>query len=167
MRVNSNQNQDVTVLGIGNVAFWNTAFGAKQGAAVTIANTTLSGDALILAATGTLSGNAYPDFIRVAVSTTSATVATTTNAGVSATTVGTFTPAGGFANGDIITAVVDGTNAVAAPTVYVWRTRAGVDLFLGAAQITPNPLWQNGGRIGLTGVPNNGRVDDFAGGNAP
>jgi hypothetical protein len=155
----------------GGRAFWNTAFtsSAKQAAAFQIVNTTITNDGLILAATGTTVANVYPNFIRVQISGGAATVATTTNFGVSFTTAGSVSLPGGatFANGDTVTAVLDGTTAVAAPTVYVWRTTsANVTTFLGAVQIPASSAWQNGGRIGIQ-EPNGARVDNFAGGIVP
>jgi hypothetical protein len=163
IHVNTNQAFDPT---LGGTAFWNpAAFAAKEVAAFTIANTTLTNDTLLLDATGSPVLSVYPNFIRVQYTGGAVTVATTTNGGITATTVGTFT--GTFVNGDTITAEIDGTNAVAAPTVYIWRTTAtNVTTLVGAAQITPNALWQGGGRIGMQ-LPAGARVDDFAGGTAP
>jgi hypothetical protein len=82
------------------------------------------------------------------------------------TTIGTLTGTT-FVNGDTITAVLDGTNVNAAPTVYVWRTTAAnVTTFVGAVQISPNSLWQGGGLIGVR-LPSGARVDNFAGGTVP
>uniref|UniRef100_UPI003559F7EE hypothetical protein n=1 Tax=Piscinibacter sp. TaxID=1903157 RepID=UPI003559F7EE len=106
-----------------------------------------------------------PNFIRVRYNGGSVIVSTTTNFGINYTDVGTLT--GTFANTDTITAVLDGTNAVAAPTVYVWRTTAAnVTTFVGAVQIASNALWQGGGQIGIQMVTG-ARVDNFAGGTAP
>ena len=152
----------------GGAANWtgSPAFTAKQGAAFTIADTTITGDALILDATGTVALGLSTNSIRVRLNGTSVVVETTTNLGVAYTTAGTLTTTA-FANGDTLTAVVDGTNAVAAPTVYVWRTTAAsVTTFVGAVQITPNALWQGGGLIGMQ-TPNGSRVDNFAGGIVP
>jgi hypothetical protein len=166
IQVNANQALDPTLPG---TAFWNaTAFGAKEGAAFTIAGTTFNNDALLLAATGTPLASVYPNSVRVLYNGTTVTVATTTNFGITYTTAGTLTVAA-LANGDTLTAVLDGTGVVAAPSVYVWRTRAGVDTFLGEVQITPNALWSGGGRIGIQ-MPANAtqaRIDDFAGGTTP
>jgi hypothetical protein len=165
IQVNANQAFDPLTAG---TAFWNLAsFGARQAAAFTIANTTLNNDALILAATGTPVLSTYPNFIRVLYNNTNntVTVATTTNGGLTYTTVGSF--AGTFANGDKITAMLDGTNAVAAPTVYVWRTTsANVTTFVGSVQITSSPTWTAGGRIGVQ-MPAGARIDNFSGGTTP
>lgn len=156
--------------GLGGIAFWTTpAFGAKEGAAFTIANATLTNDALILAASGTPLASVYPNYVRVLISGGTATVATTTNAGLAYTAAGSVAlPAGAtFANGDTVTAVIDGSTAVAAPTVYIWRTTsANLTTYLGSVQITPNALWQAGGRVGVQ-LPAGARVDNFAGATVP
>jgi hypothetical protein len=158
IQVNTNQASDPTVAG---TAFWNpAAFAAKEGGAFTIANATLNNDALILAATGTPVLSVYPNFIRVLYNGGTVTVATTTSGGLAYTAAGTIS--GAFANGNTLTAVLDGTNAVAAPTVYLFNGTT----FVGAVQITPNALWQGGGRIGMQ-MPVGGRVDNFAGGIVP
>jgi hypothetical protein len=160
--INNNQALDPLVAGS---AFWNAAtFGAKQAAAFTIAGTTLNNDALLLAATGTPNGgNVLPNFVRVLYNGGAVTVATTVNNGANYTTAGTIT--GTFANGNTITAVLDGSNAVTAPTVYVFNGST----FVGAVQIAPDALWQSGGKIGIQ-MPvslTQARIDNFAGGTLP
>jgi hypothetical protein len=147
------------------------AFGAKQGAAVTISNATLVGDALLLDASGTPAGSIYPNNIRVSLtSTTEATVATTTN-GLIYTTAGTVTAPSAWLSGDVLTAEVDGIVPadVAAPTVYIWRTRSGVTTFIGAVQIpAPNAAFSNTpGRIGIQMPTGGSRVDNFSGATVP
>jgi hypothetical protein len=163
IRVDTNQAFDVSSSSPG-AAVWNAAFAGKQGAAFTIVNTTVNNDALILAATGPFVSTPT-NFVRVSYNAGTVSVATTTNAGFSYTTIGTL--ASPFSSGDTITAVIDGTAAVAAPTVYVWRTTAAnVTTFVGAAQIPPSVLWQSGGQVGMQ-LPNGARVDNFAGGIVP
>jgi len=82
----------------------NTSFTARQGAAFTIASTTLNNEALILDATGPVPVGVSTNFIRVLYNGGRVTVATTTNVGVSYTTAGTLTGTT-FANGDTITVV--------------------------------------------------------------
>jgi hypothetical protein len=169
IRVNSNQAFCTGILCLlGANAYWSpAAFGAKQGVAVQIANTPVTNKALILAATGTPVLSVYPNSIRVQVSGSTATVATTTNGGLTYTTAGSVTGPSAFANGDTVTAVLDGTNAVAAPTVYVWRTTtANVTTFVGAVQLPVNSLWQSGGQIGVQ-MLSGARADNFAGGTVP
>jgi hypothetical protein len=162
--LNTNQASDPLIAGD---AFWNgtagsgPVYGAKQYAGLTLANTTVNNEAVILAATGTLNAlSQYPNFIRVRYNGGTVTVETTTNAGGAFTTAGTIT--GTFANGNVLTAVLDGTNAVAAPTVYVFNGAT----FVGSVQITPSANWSGGGRIGIA-MPAGGRVDDFTGGTTP
>jgi hypothetical protein len=142
-----------------------------------LANTTLTNDALMLDVSGTpniLTG-VPTNFIRVRITgTTTANVETTINNGGAYTVIGTVTlPAGTFlggaTTGDTLTAVVDGTNAVAVPTVYIWRTTAApgnVTTFLGAVQIGTGGPWTSGGQIGIQ-LPAGARVDNFAGGIVP
>jgi hypothetical protein len=67
-----------------------------------------------------------------------------------------------LANGDVLTAMVDG-NGVA----IVWKTTGATTTFLGSAQLPNNALWTTGGgRIGMHLLAG-ARVDNFAGGNAP
>jgi hypothetical protein len=163
IRVNTNQAFCTGLLcAVSANAYWSPAtFGAKQGAAFTISNTPFAGDSLVLAGSGALTLGVYTNYIRVRVTGASAlAIETTTNLGVNFTSAATF--AGTFASGSTITAVLDGTNAVAAPTVYVWNGTT----FVGAVQIQPDALWQGGGRIGMQ-IPNSTRVDNFAGGTVP
>jgi hypothetical protein len=157
---------------LGGQATWNNAFGAKQAAAFAIASNTRVNDALELDATGNVTLGVSANFVRVQLTnTTTITVATTTTSGLTYTTAGTLTGFTAVNSGQTLTALLDGTNAVAAPTVYVWRTdAANVTTFLGAVQIAPNALWQGGGKIGMQ-LPFNAttpaRVDNFAGGTVP
>jgi Abnormal spindle-like microcephaly-assoc'd, ASPM-SPD-2-Hydin/Bacterial cadherin-like domain len=168
IRVNENQalcNAPLLCATVAN-AYWNASFGVKQGAAFTITNTTLNNDSVILSATGSLTLGAYADHIRVLYN-GGVTVATTTNGGLGYTTAGSV--AGSLANGDIITALLDGSNTVngsATPTVSIWRTRAGTDTFIGTVSIPSDTLWQSGGRIGMQ-LPSGAAVDNYAGGNVP
>lgn len=161
LRVNTNQATSASVIG---TAFWNgTVFGAKQGAAFTVANTTITGDSLILKANGTLTLlNAYPNYIRVRISASNQVIVdTTANAGLSFQTRGTLT--GSFANGDRLTALVDATG-----NVQVWKTTAAnVTTYLGSASTSAAGAWTLGtGRIGMQ-MLNGARVDNFAGGTVP
>jgi hypothetical protein len=81
-------------------------------------------------------------------------VASTTTAGVLFTTLATL-PAT-FANGDTLTAAVNGSG-----NVFVWKTSGSVTTYLGA---TPAAAGFTGtGRIGML-MPNGGAIDNFAGG---
>jgi hypothetical protein len=176
-----------TIAGLANAngagtAYWNAIdpisgvgviFGSKEAAAYTFSDTTTNGDSLILDATGVPSAaNIYPNFVKVAVSGTRIVAVTTTrlnSAGASVTstpvTLSLPNTAPVFANGDTITAVIDGTTAMGAPTVFVWRTSStAVTTPLGAVQVPVNQLWQLGGQIGMQ-LPAGARVDNFAGGN--
>jgi hypothetical protein len=161
-----------TVCGLaggGNATWKPTAFGAKEAAAFTLSNTTIANNGLMLAETGSTAAltDLYTNFIRVSVNGTTATISTTTNNGGAYTTIGSVTAPTAFANGDTITAQVDGTTDYSAPTVLVWRTTsANVTTFLGAIQITPNATWQGGGLIGIQ-MPGGARIDNFAGGTTP
>jgi hypothetical protein len=150
-----------------NVAFWSTAYGVKQAASFQIgtAGSTFTNDALILGANGTVIGGLWTNFLKVTFSGNTATVASTTNFGSSYTTVGTLTvPGGPFQSGDTVTVMLDGSTAVASPTIYLWRTTsANVTSNVVALQMAPNALWQNGGQVGMQ-LPNGARVDNFAAG---
>ena len=161
IRLNNNQ-------AFGNsagVALWNnptTGYGAKQGAAFTIANATLAGDSLILKASGG-TATAPLNYVRVRLTATTVVVETTIDSG------GTFPNAGilnnansTFQNGDVLTAQVDATGLLS-----VWRTRAATTVYAGSVQLPNNALWTTGaGRIGIR-LPANARVDDFSGGTLP
>jgi len=139
-------------------AYWSpTSFGPNEAVAFTLSNTTVTNDALVLDATGTVTFGAYANFIRVAVNGSTVTVSTTTNSGATFTTSGTITAPSAFANGDTLTAQSEGT------TVNIWRTRAGVTTFLGAVN---GVAISGGGRIGMQLQPGS-RVDNFAGGTTP
>jgi uncharacterized repeat protein (TIGR01451 family) len=153
IRVNANQ---AFALLLGQ-AIWNTpvaGFGATQGAAFTVANATINGDALVLKASGG-TANVPASFIRVRYSTGSGgqvIVETTTTGGGSYTNRGTLAAA--LANGDTLTAVanVDGS-------VDVWKNAA----YLGRSSTSP---FTGTGRIGIQ-LPTNARVDNFSGGTLP
>ncbi len=155
--IRTNNNQALaSVLG---QAIWNgpsSAYGTAQGAAFTIANTTLNGDALILKASG--GSTTLPStYIRVRYSSGSGgqvIVETTTNTGGSYTNRGTFSAS--FASGNTLSAV-----ALADGTVNVFKTAGAVTTLVGTAT---GALGANTGRIGLQ-MPTNARVDDFRGGN--
>jgi hypothetical protein len=145
-------------------AYWTSAFGSKQSAAFTIASTTASGDSVALAGSNyiALTGS-ETNFVRVRWNGTAVDVQTTTNAALTYTTAATLT--GTFANGDTITALLDGTTAPA--TVWVWKTTSGnVTTSLGSAQLPNATTWTGGGVIGMQ-LPTGARVDNFAGGNVP
>ena len=66
-------------------AYWDvpgTGFAAKQGAAFTLANTTVNGDSLILKASGTVTVGVAQSFIRVRTTGTQVIVETTANFGL-------------------------------------------------------------------------------------
>ena len=145
-----------TTTGVANANFpgnavWNApagGFGPKQGAAFTISNTTVNGDALILKASG--GSAAVPTtFIRVRLTATQVVVETTANGGFTSTNLATFASA--FANGNTLTAVAnaDGSVDVWSGTTYVGRSATS--------------SFTGGGRIGIQ-MPTNARVDNFAGG---
>lgn len=166
IRVNSNQ-AFCTNTGLaaalclaGANAYWSPAsFGAQQAAALTFANTTVNGTALLLKAGGTFSAGAYGSAIRVryAAAAPSQVIVETTSNGATFTTQATF-PAS-FVSGDTLTAMVD-----AGGTAYVWKTTAtNVTSALGNVTIAGAT---GGGRVGIF-LPPGGRVDNFAGGNVP
>jgi uncharacterized repeat protein (TIGR01451 family) len=144
-------------------AYWNvtpTGFGAKQGAALTIANTTLNGDSLILKATGTVTLGVAQNFIRVNYTGAgNVVVSTTTNFGVGTTSSVTLNNANStFANGDTMTALVDATGALT-----VWKNTT----LVGTVTLPNVALWTTGGgRIGID-LQAGARVDNFAGGTVP
>ena len=166
IRVNSNQafciNSGLAAVlcAAGANAYWNAAsFGAQQAAALTFANTTLNGTALLLKAGGTYNGlGYYTSAIRVRYNASPAQVVVeTTSNGTTFTTQATF--AASFISGDTLTALVD-----AGGTAYLWKTTAAnVTTALGNVSI---PGATGGGRIGLF-MPPGGRVDNFAGGTVP
>jgi hypothetical protein len=165
IQVNSNQAY-CSIIGcvLTGAAYWNgpnNALGASQAAALTIANTTVVGDSLVLKASGG-AANAPNNFIQVQYSgTNTITASYTTNGVLSLTTAGTMTGTA-FANGDTLTAMVDNTG-----TVWVWRTRAGVDTLVGSVVVPANALWTSGGgRVGIR-LSDNARIDNFAAGTVP
>jgi hypothetical protein len=168
LQVNTNQ---ANAPGLAGQAYWNTTtFGAKQAAAITLSSTNLNTDGVLLGVTGgaaTLPQN----WVRVQYNSgaSTVTVAYTTNFGGSFTTAATLTGTS-FANGDTITAELDGT--LTTPTVYVWKTTsANVTTLVGQAALTGTTAFAGGGRIGfqLPGLASgvSARADNFAGGNVP
>ncbi|MCX6043674.1 MAG: hypothetical protein NT075_01070, partial [Chloroflexi bacterium] len=158
--VNTNQaSSSGALLGLPATAYWNgpsNVFGATQGAAFTFANTPVNGASLILKASGTAVAGVLPNFIRVRYNAGQVIVETTTNLGISYTSLGSF--AATFANGDTLTAVAN-TNG----SVDVWKTTAAnVTGYLGHSATSS---FTSTGRIGLQ-LPNGTRVDNFKGGNS-
>ena len=155
IRVNTNQALCAATICLpGGQAIWNNptgGFGVRQGAALTVANSTVNGDALILKATG---GNANlpASFIRVRATATQVIVETTTN-GVTFTNRASFPVA--LVNGSLFTAVAnpDGSVDVWQNADYLGRSTA-VGAFTG-------PGW-----IGLQ-LRSGARVDNFSGGTLP
>jgi uncharacterized repeat protein (TIGR01451 family) len=162
IRVNTNQAFCSNVGGVlapcvlGGAAYWNapvTGFGARQAAAMTFANTTVNGDAIVLKASGG-TANVPASFARVRATGTQVIVETTTNSGV------TYTPQGtpialALVSADRLTAMVDATGAV-----YVWKNGT----FAGTVTLPNLPAWTTGtGRIGIQ-LPSGARIDSFAGG---
>jgi hypothetical protein len=157
IRVNTNQASDIVA---GSNAYWNvpgTGFGAKQGAAFAISNSTLNGDGLILKASGTVTLGVAQNFIRVRATGTQVLVETTTNTGLSFTTQGTFTAA--FASGDTLTAVANADGSV-----DVWKTTGPTTTYVGSSPATA--VFTGTGRIGIQ-MPNGSRIEDFAGATVP
>ncbi len=141
-------------------AYWNvptSGFGAKQGAAFTIANTTLNGDSLILKASGTVTLGVAQNFIRVRTTGTQVIVETTVNTGGSFTSQGTF--AATFANGNTLTAVANADGSV-----DVWRTAGATTTYIGRS--TAASAFAGTGRIGVQ-LPTGARIDNFSGGTLP
>jgi uncharacterized repeat protein (TIGR01451 family) len=163
--VNTNQASSAGgLLGLPATAYWNvptTGFGAKQGAAFTFVNATVNNASLILKASGTTVLGVTPNFIRVQYQTAAGgqvVVQTTTNLGVTFTTVGTFV--GSFVNGDTLTAVANADGSIDG-----WKTTAAnVTTYLG--RTAPASGFTGSGRIGMQ-LPNGTRVDNFAGGTVP
>jgi hypothetical protein len=160
IRVNANQ-ASAALLGW---AMWNgagTPFGNRQGAAFTFATAPVSSgtpNSLLLKASGG-AANTPANYIRVAYSAGSVGVATTTNAGATLTTRGTF--AATFAAGDTLSAV-----ALENGTVNVFRTSGATTTLVGTVTIPGAGFWTGGGRIGVL-LPMNARIDDFRGATVP
>ena len=143
---------------VGGNAYWNvpnSGFGAKQAAAVTVANNTVNGDGLILKASGNVVLGVAQNFIRVRATGTQVVVESSVNNGIQITAVASF--AGTLSSGDTLTALADSDGMV-----YVWKTSGTVTSYLGSAQTTFTGV----GRIGLQ-LPAGARVDNFAGGTVP
>ncbi|CAN5817624.1 hypothetical protein BH11PSE8_BH11PSE8_39850 [soil metagenome] len=155
--VNSNQASDPTLAG---AAYWNApaaGYGARQAAAVTIANTTVNGDALVLKASGGIA-TVPASFIRVRYTGATVVVETTTNSGLAYTNQGSL--AATLVSGDTLTAMADANGVVSA-----WKTTAAnVTTFLGS--VTPTGTWTGAGRLGVQLQPG-ARIDNFAGGAVP
>jgi hypothetical protein len=146
LRVNGGQ--AVANNGTGS-AYWSAGFGAKQGAAFTLASNTIT-NSLILKATGG-STNSPTNYIRVRLTSSTVVVETTTN-GNTFFNRGTLTST--FLNGNRLTAAVDATGAV-----DIWKDST----YVGRVNST---VTSTSGRIGMT-LSSNARVDDFAGGTVP
>ncbi len=172
IRLNANQAQDVLLAG---QATWNgatgggPAYGARQGAAFTFSASAgaptapVNGSALILKASGG-SATVPANFIRVRYTGSAVEVATTTNAGLTTTSRGTFPVT--LATGDTLSAV-----AYADGTVNVYRTSGATTTEIGSVTIPTAGAgaWTQGtggGRIGIQ-LPATGRVDNFSGGTVP
>lgn len=167
IRVNNNQafcanTGFIQPCGLGGAAYWNGAgnvFGAKQGAAFTIANTTFNGDSLVLKASGFNAAGTVPStFIRVRVAAAQVIVEATTNGGLTfPTNLATF--ASTLASSDRLSTVANADGSV-----DVWRTTAAsVSTYLGRSATS---TFTGTGRIGMQ-LPNGARVDDFSGGTVP
>ena len=158
LRVNANQ----ASASLPGNAYWNVTaagFGPKQGAAFTIANTTLNGDSLILKATGAAVLGVDPNFIRVQYTGGTVVVSTTTNGGLSTTSSTTISNANStFINGNTLTAVVDATGVVS-----VWKNAT----YVGSVTLPNVALWTTGGGLIGMQLPNGARVDNFSGGLVP
>jgi len=165
LRVNGNQafgNSAGGAVWAGN----NSNFGSTQAAAFTFASAPANGVGVVLKSGG--GSTALPqNYIRVVYNgSNQILVQTTRTLGVSFATAGTLPAA--FANGDTLSAVADATG-----TVYVWKTAGATTTFLGSVALptTGNVASNTGnfvtgtGRIGIL-LPQNARVDNFAGGNA-
>jgi uncharacterized repeat protein (TIGR01451 family) len=170
IRLNNNTAQENN--GATGVAYWNgtsgggPTYGAKQGAAFTLANGTIvngaNGNSLILKATGG-TATAPQNFVRVRLTASTIIIETTTNSGGAFANAGTLNNANStFANGDVLTAQVDATGLA-----RVWRTRGATTVIVGSIQLPSNALWTTGGgRIGMFLI-NGARVDNFRGGTLP
>ena len=160
IRVATNQARSSTT----GSAYWVTAFGARQYAAITFVNSTTRGDALMLKASG---GTAIAPlrFIRVQVVAGNVVVSTTTNGGISFVTRGRFPATFTSGNTLIAEALQDGTVAVfrqvgaATPTLVgsVVIPTAGTGAWAQPAGTS---------RIGIRLVEGS-RVDNFGGGIVP
>ncbi len=162
IRVNNNQAQALAT----GQAIWNgtgNVFGAAQGAAFTFANAPVNiapRPSLILKASGGTAASPN-NYIVVTYQSPSVVVATTTNAGGTLTTRGTF--AATFASGDTLTAAAYGDGSV-----YVFKTTGATTTLLGSVAIPTigTGAWTQGtggGRIGMQ-LPIGQRVDNFSGG---
>ncbi|MEO8306483.1 MAG: hypothetical protein ABI616_00400 [Pseudomonadota bacterium] len=143
-----------------NGAMWNGAgnvFGNRQAAAFTVTSG-IAGDRLILKGTGG-SSNAPQNYVRIELTGNSVTVATTTTMGLTTASSTTITNGNStFASGDVLTALVD-----ASGLTTVWKNST----YVGSVALPSDALWTTGGgRIGMQ-IPNNQRVDNFAGGTVP
>jgi len=156
IRVNANQASDVLLPG---AAYWNGSnLGAqpRQAAALTVANATVNGDALILRASGGTA--AVPvNFIRVRYDAGQVSVQTTANAGLTYANLGSpFATT--LAAGDRLIAQANGDGSV-----QVWKATGASWTYLGQ---TPASTFTSGGRVGLH-LPVGARVDNFEGAALP
>lgn len=150
IRVNANQASDVLLPG---AAYWNgsnLSLLPRQAAALTVANATVNGDALILRASGGTA--AIPvNFIRVRYDAGQVSVQTTNNGGLSYTSLGSPFAAT-LALGDRLIAQANGDGSV-----QVWKATGASWSYLGQ---TPASGFTSGGRVGLQ-LPVGARVDNF------
>lgn len=158
LRINTNQ-------AFGNsqgIALWAATLGARQAAAFTLAGATatpISGNSLILKATSDALGTLSYLRVRINNTTLRVIVESTVDSGANFTPVGQpLSLSVALAVGDALIAAADESGAV-----EVWRQPAvGVAQYLGVRQ----SIFTGVGRIGMRLV-NDGRVDNFSGGNLP
>ncbi len=162
----------------GGSAIWNktdpvsgvgVVYGSKQGAAIALTNGNMTGASLILDATGIPNAtDLLTNYVRVLITNTNtvhtAAIQITTNNGTNYTTLGTLNFGTTMLANDIIVAQIDGTPAMGAPTVSVWRVRGATKTYAGSVQLPASSLWQLGGQIGLQ-LPDGATADNFLGGN--
>ncbi len=153
-------NGEASSLLVAGQAYWNVpniGFGARQGAALKIANGPVAGQALLLKGSGGTAPN-LTNYLRVRITTSDVVVERTTNGGVANPTftgLGTF--AATFAVGDTLTAVANADGSV-----DVWRTAAsGASTYLGRSGTSAST---GTGRIGIRLPGAGARADNFAGG---
>jgi hypothetical protein len=162
IRVNANQAYPF----LAGSAFWGASFGARQGAAFTLAQAPANGTSLLLKGSGSLSLNTYQNFVRVRYNAGALLVDTTTTTGLSYANLSTLASGVSFAAGEGMAAMCD-----AAGTVTAWKIPAsGPAVLLGQVTLPvtgATAFVAGAGRIGIQlplGAP---RVDDFRGGTVP
>jgi hypothetical protein len=144
-------------------AMWNgpgSTFGAKQGAAFTLGNTTGTASLFLKGSGG--SATSPQNYMRVQLNFAAGTitVASTTNSGGSFTTRGTVSGVS-FAAGDTFTAIV-----AADGSVTVYQTSGAVTTVMLTTAAAPAPFTGTG-RIGIRLDNSGSRVDDFRSGTMP